>query len=679
MDNNSSSVSSGEGSDTDIELEDIRGSDVIVIQPGSSFLRIGFAKDVFPTTIPHRIARRLRVAPAPHTEQEEGEDMDLDKIDLDGFRDADWEDVMADTVAGLDFAQKNRKGGVKKKDRAANTGAALTYNETVQGEKIPAHLDHTEVQWRSIGDREFLVGDEISTLRPADNVKVFHPIRKGLLNVQPIRGIEAVKSDLCDIWAAAIKKHLHVSRHRLNEYRAVVLVPDQYLRSHVRALVEVLLEDMGFAACLVHQESVCATFGAGMTSACLVDVGAQKVSVCCVDEGLSVPSSRITVNYGGDDITRLFYWLLKKISFPYKACESGDHLDWSLLNSLKEQHCSLLEDEPTTGKPTEFIVRRPDQLALKYTMRLADEPCRAPSALFVPNLLGRQPYVAEIINRTTLDNEHDPSEIVDDAMLIEREAGVYLYGFKVFAGRVPAGPSPVPNAEDGGVVTKTGMPNGADENMMCRWIGCTLKYPDLTTLLTHVMEDHVGRKQSSYVCGWEGCQRSGRPFPHKPAITAHMRTHVPVFLDKSTLPQSTAPTPTPGRETPQPQPLLPEEEIIEGSLSIDEAINLSISRSGGEDFQRRMYDSIMLCGGGHLYRGFAAYLEKQQRASMPPELRDTKIQILENPRDMDPRILSWKGASILARLDYADDYWITAEEWRDQGVNILRDCLPFVY
>lgn len=46
------------------------------------------------------------------------------------------------------------------------------------------------------------------------------------------------------------------------------------------------------AAIIVHQESVCATFGSGLSSACVVDVGDQKTSICCVEDGVSHRNSR---------------------------------------------------------------------------------------------------------------------------------------------------------------------------------------------------------------------------------------------------------------------------------------------------------------------------------------------------------------------------------------------------
>lgn len=40
------------------------------------------------------------------------------------------------------------------------------------------------------------------------------------------------------------------------------------------------------------QESLCAAFGAGLSTACVVDIGAVKTSIACVDEGQVVPDTR---------------------------------------------------------------------------------------------------------------------------------------------------------------------------------------------------------------------------------------------------------------------------------------------------------------------------------------------------------------------------------------------------
>lgn len=148
-------------------------------------------------------------------------------------------------------------------------------------------------------------------------------------------------------------------------------------------------------AIIVHQESVCATFGSGLSSACVVDVGDQKTSLCCVEDGVShrnsrfdlqlqvifsyrficrlwskftflihncdplcmvaadcwcvnrdgsnvfITVSRVCLAYGGSDVTRTFFWLLQRAGFPYRECQLNNRLDCQLLQHLKETLCHL--------------------------------------------------------------------------------------------------------------------------------------------------------------------------------------------------------------------------------------------------------------------------------------------------------------------------------------------------
>ena len=56
---------------------------------------------------------------------------------------------------------------------------------------------------------------------------------------------------------------------------AVLVLPDALSPREVRALLGVALADLGFAAAVVHQEALAATFAAGATTACVVNLGAQ--------------------------------------------------------------------------------------------------------------------------------------------------------------------------------------------------------------------------------------------------------------------------------------------------------------------------------------------------------------------------------------------------------------------
>lgn len=59
----------------------------------------------------------------------------------------------------------------------------------------------------------------------------------------------------------------------------------------------------------------------------------------------------------------------------------------------------------------------------------------------------------------------------------------------------------------------------------CLWGDCKQLFESTERLGKHVGECHVGKKQSSYVCEWEGCLRNKAPLPNRFAIIAHMRRH----------------------------------------------------------------------------------------------------------------------------------------------------------
>ena len=40
-----------------------------------------------------------------------------------------------------------------------------------------------------------------------------------------------------------------------------------------------------------------------------------------------------------------------------------------------------------------------------------------------------------------------------------------------------------------------------------------------------------------------------------------------------------------------------------------------------------------------------------------------KVQIIPPPKDVDPRVLAWKGAAVLGKMDGVTDLWISAADW----------------
>lgn len=132
---------------------------------------------------------------------------------------------------------------------------------------------------------------------------------------------------------------------RVQRMKCVLLVPDIFDRADLRLMLDVILCDLQMASVVLQQvqqgcgprlgprdsasrcpdraarqESVAAVYGAGIPSACVVDVGDQKTNIACVDDGISLPASRITLRLGGLDVTRTLYYCLQQVAFPYREC-----------------------------------------------------------------------------------------------------------------------------------------------------------------------------------------------------------------------------------------------------------------------------------------------------------------------------------------------------------------------
>ena len=81
--------------------------------------------------------------------------------------------------------------------------------------------------------------------------------------------------DLVRLVEAAVRA-VGVSVGDVPRLKCVLLIPDLYEKEVVETWVELLLRQVGFLRIGVIQESVAATFGAGSSCACVVDVGARK-------------------------------------------------------------------------------------------------------------------------------------------------------------------------------------------------------------------------------------------------------------------------------------------------------------------------------------------------------------------------------------------------------------------
>lgn len=376
--------------------EPIQTATVVIIHPGSLNLRLGRASDTYPVTIPHCIARRTTYQKTePWINRPECQHSDVKALQKYGLKQSEEAVASRPTSTG-EYRQPTSQKLI------------YSYNNNARGQVTEVICPQ---KWSDTKQTPFLIGEEALHIKPSDKFRIHWPMRRGRLNLHDGQGgtLTAVMEDLETLWSAAIQTYLDIPIKDLKIYKVLLLVPDVFVHNHVKHMTDILLNKLGFGAAIVIQESVCATFGAGVGSACVVDIGDQKVSVCCVEDGNSTLNTRITMEYGGSDVTRCFHWLLQRSGFNPKEIDLNKVTDCNIMQEMKESYCHL--DQDKTGiQDHSLLIRKPQQHIVKYPVKLGDEAIIAPMSLFHPELLGIMgPQLVRTQGRFTGDPE-DPHD-----------------------------------------------------------------------------------------------------------------------------------------------------------------------------------------------------------------------------------------------------------------------------
>uniref|UniRef100_A0A7N6AJ07 Actin-related protein 8 n=1 Tax=Anabas testudineus TaxID=64144 RepID=A0A7N6AJ07_ANATE len=572
--------------------EQIQSNFIIVIHPGSRTLRIGRATDTLPVMVPHVIARRHK-----QSGQSRYEDTWLLR---EGLNKPESNEQRQNGLKMVDQAiwSKKMSNGVRRTPVSAEQARA--YNCQIR----PAVLDSSSrVKWTNTTHHPpYLVGEEALHVNPSDCYNIHWPIVRGQLNLHsgPGGSLTAVLADLETIWTNVLQKHLDIPLKDLKYYRCILLVPDIYNRQHIKEVVNMLLLNMGFSAIIVHQESVCATFGSGLSSACVVDVGDQKTSLCCVEDGVSHRNSRLCLSYGGSDVTRTFFWLLQRAGFPYRDCQLSSRLDCQLLQHLKETFCHLNQD--ISGlQDHEFQTRFPEAPALLYQVRLGDEKLQAPMGLFYPTTFG---VVGQKMTSLQYRSQGDPEDPHNEHYLLATQS---------------------------------------------KQDQVTHSHREMHTLI-HARKPHFFYLPRGCGSGSGECLMG----------TGEVEEPLSAHLSRKTAIMS---------------------QFESKALGLDKAILHSIDCCASDETKRKMYSSILVVGGGLMFHGAQEFLLHRIINKMPPSFRRLvdNVEVITRPKDMDPRLISWKGGAVLACLDTTQEMWIHQREWQRFGVRMLRERAAFVW
>lgn len=247
----------------DEKEEEMLGSKVIVIHPGSQNLRIGLASDALPKSIPMVIARRSDKAeseiesPFPKRQKIDTVEVDEDDEEGDHIFGSEFSSQLHDISSEIKQRMRNNKRRILPNSK----DLVISYNNRTTAEIVKEHNDPNRVEWTEVSQEnppEYYVGKE--ALRIPDTstprYKLVWPIRYGWLNENDYKSKRRLFEDISVILEEAIKRELGIlKRETQGTYSAVLVVPDLYEKVYVNEMLELLFKDFFFQQVCIIQVS----------------------------------------------------------------------------------------------------------------------------------------------------------------------------------------------------------------------------------------------------------------------------------------------------------------------------------------------------------------------------------------------------------------------------------------
>ncbi|KAL9401381.1 hypothetical protein Peur_005230 [Populus x canadensis] len=348
-----------------------RGSNLVVINPGSANIRIGLAPQDAPLNIPHCIARYTNLRPkfnlqdqmlnsqvttAQHMEREKAYDTIASLLKIP---------FLDEEVANNSFPRKigradgyNPQSGrsvafqwanVYEQDAGSSLALGTSKSKGITGESVEKH-EGTGAEEMCSGNRKFrgqIFGEEALRISPTEPYCLSRPIRRGHFNISQHYPLQQVLEDMHAIWDWILIEKLHIPHSERNMYSAVLVLPETFDNREIKEMLSIALRDLRFSSAVVHQEGLAAVFGNGLSTACIVNMGAQVTSVVCIEDGVALPNTEKTLPFGGEDISRCLLWTQRHHqTWPQVRTDMlTKPIDLLMLNRLKESYCGIKEGE----------------------------------------------------------------------------------------------------------------------------------------------------------------------------------------------------------------------------------------------------------------------------------------------------------------------------------------------
>jgi len=632
-----------------------KGSDVIILHPGSQTLKFGLASQTQPFIMPNAIAHKLLKpsevkeisAPIPFSLMMEGENKNEPsmKMQITDYVEQALEQKLSYIEPVLcrlkHITVDQRRPKYSKKSQGPHDPTQpLTVNHKplpyqvyteVNGiTHIPENLPSPADKWTTnlseliasnineylSGNQfsfvdvsskpDYLVGQAAININKNDGYLLQYPLKHGYFNVSAEQSVGTVLDNLEKIFEFALIERLKIPKSKFSQYSVILVIPDLFNRSEVKGYLDILLKRLSLKSAYIQQESVLASFAYALNCACVVDIGAQKTNVCCVDDGAIIPGTILRRHMGGDDITLLLHRLLTRNGenslhyFPTKLINISDQYHARILEKIKEDECYMGKNVPDPVKTCKIWIHEKNKKTTVAAFNVSDALVTSAFGLFYPDLLDivnpKYPVSPSTFGHLEM-NERDPEDVMQ--ILISE------------------------------TLTEGGK-KGEDDKK------------DLQKKSEEGKEDlsKEGSEQKSKSKEDDNSSSNGEAKEEKDSS---------VELEKSKA---------------------KEESLSEmcKAMSIAEMICKSLMKVDDPELRQKLANSILLVGGSTKFKDLMDVLEERLVEKLGEFTNNIeRVEVVNNSSaqkgSMDNRFLSWIGASVIPKIEITKDMFIPKEKW----------------
>lgn len=398
---------------------------------------------------------------------------------------------------------------------------------------------------------------------------------------------------------------------------AVLVIPDMFDRNALSIFVRSLFS-IGFQYVAVIEEAVAATYGAGISGGCVVDIGAQTTTVACVEDGLCIPDSRVHLDFGSADMTTVFGKLLNQIDFP------GDP-DYTTLDALKRQFFTVNEVDISV-QLYRYYTRN-----LKFDFKVYNEVMLPVLGLFYPHLFGEVVSKPYTFRNSLFKPQIDPYTGHIAGPLSDADINVRMQTLAVL--NMSYHNETVSSIKQLDEDEEASQLDDEDESRMGTPV------VESTNNGTTGGNGNGGNGNGTNVNGTNGTgpQNGERSLTQTEAFES---------LD----------------------PTLPVQ------APLDHAIIESIAQAQKHSGSAKMYyENILVVGGGSKIPSFYQMLSDRLVMWNQAHLKEIgEVAVMAIPQGTDAESICWRGGCVYSKLKIVDEMWTSSDEWDVLGSRTLH-------